>query len=89
MANFIDFVSRDADLQHRIQQEIDMIFPGEPSDDWVPSDKRLNELPLLLATLREVMRFRPTSATGLERVTPQGGKTIAGQFIPAEVSQQR
>ncbi|KAK2690182.1 hypothetical protein QWA68_010903 [Fusarium oxysporum] len=84
MANFIDFVSRDADLQHRIQQEIDMIFPGEPSDDWVPSDKRLNELPLLLATLREVMRFRPTSATGLERVTPQGGKTIAGQFIPAE-----
>ncbi|EXL71481.1 hypothetical protein FOPG_12784 [Fusarium oxysporum f. sp. conglutinans race 2 54008] len=84
MANFIDFVSRDADLQHRIQQEIDMVFPGEPSDDWVPSDKKLSELSLLLATLREVMRFRPTSATGLERVTPQGGKTIAGQFIPAE-----
>jgi benzoate 4-monooxygenase len=86
MTNFIDFVSRDADLQSRIQQEIDMIFPGEPSDDWVPSDKRLNELSLLIATLREVMRFRPTSATGLERVTPQGGKSIAGQFIPAEVN---
>lgn len=86
MTNFIDFVSRDADLQNRIQHEIDMIFPGEPSDDWVPSEKELNELSLLIATLREVMRFRPTSATGLERVTPQGGKTIAGQFIPADVS---
>ncbi|KAG4266797.1 hypothetical protein FPRO04_13092 [Fusarium proliferatum] len=84
MTNFIDFVSRDADLQNRIQHEIDMIFPGEPSDDWVPSEKELNELSLLIATLREVMRFRPTSATGLERVTPQGGKTIAGQFIPAD-----
>ncbi|QGI76992.1 hypothetical protein CEK25_001898 [Fusarium fujikuroi] len=67
MTNFIDFVSRDADLQNRIQHEIDMIFPGEPSDDWVPSEKELNELSLLIATLREVMRFRPTSATGLER----------------------
>ncbi|KAI1044936.1 hypothetical protein LB505_013923 [Fusarium chuoi] len=85
MTNFIDFVSRDADLQNRIQHEIDVIFPGEPSDDWVPTEKELNELPLLIATLREVMRFRPTSATGLERVTPQGGKTIAGLFIPAGV----
>ncbi|KAF5255890.1 hypothetical protein FOXYS1_13673 [Fusarium oxysporum] len=84
MTNFIDFVARDADLQRRIQQEIDTIFLGEPSDDWVPGDKKLNDLSLLIATLREVMRFRPTSATGLERVTPQGGKTIAGQFIPAE-----
>ncbi|KAF4334741.1 benzoate 4-monooxygenase cytochrome P450 [Fusarium beomiforme] len=81
MTNFIDFLSRDADLQQRIQEEIDTLFPGEPSDDWVPSDKKLNELPLLLSTLREVMRFRPTSATGLERVTPPGGKSIAGQFI--------
>ncbi|KAF5535251.1 benzoate 4-monooxygenase cytochrome P450 [Fusarium phyllophilum] len=36
MTNFIDFVTRDEDLQRRIQHEIDMIFPGEPSDDWVP-----------------------------------------------------
>ncbi|KAF9765703.1 hypothetical protein IL306_001970 [Fusarium sp. DS 682] len=86
MTSFIDFVSRDADLQNRIQQEIDTLFPGEPPEDWVPNEKKLNDLWLLLATLREVMRFRPTSATGLERVTPRGGKTIAGQFIPGEVS---
>jgi benzoate 4-monooxygenase len=86
MTSLIDFVSRDAGLQTRLQEEMDAVFPGEPADDWVPSEKSLNELPLLHATLREVMRFRPTSATGLERVTPQGGKTIAGQFIPAQVS---
>lgn len=85
MTNFIDFVSRDAELQSRLQQEIDAAFPGQPSEDWVPSERDTSRLPLLLATLREVMRFRPTSATGLERITPDGGKTVAGQFIPAGV----
>ncbi|KAM5346211.1 hypothetical protein ACJ41O_009216 [Fusarium nematophilum] len=83
MTNFIDFVSRDANLQSQLQQEIDTVFPGRPAEDWVPSEKETSNLPLLLATLREVMRFRPTSATGLERTTPRGGRTVVGQFIPA------
>lgn len=32
------------------------------------------------------MRLKPTSSTGLERVTPPGGKVIAGMFIPERVS---
>lgn len=86
MTNFFDIVSRDAVLQSRLADEIDMAFPGEQPSDWVPCEKDIQEkLPVLLATLREVMRFRPTSATGLPRVTPQGGKTIAGEFIPEGV----
>lgn len=89
MTNFIDFVSRRPDLQRQLQQEIDAAFPGKPEDDWIPTEKGAGCLPLLLATLREVMRVRPTSATGLERITPQGGKTIAGEFIPEKVGLTR
>ncbi|CAJ0551509.1 Ff.00g114390.m01.CDS01 [Fusarium sp. VM40] len=84
MANFIDFVSRDPDLQSQLQQEIDTVFPGYPDENWVPSEKKAAGLPLLVATLREVMRLRPTSATGLERITPPGGRIIAGEYIPGK-----
>lgn len=85
MTNFIDFVSRDTKLQFLLQQELDFFFPGEPAEDWVPSERETSRLPLMVATLREVMRFRPTSATGLERITPTGGRTVVGQFIPSKV----
>ncbi|KAK7227435.1 hypothetical protein V2G26_015438 [Clonostachys chloroleuca] len=84
MTNFIDFVSRDTKLQFLLQQELDFFFPGEPAEDWVPSERETSRLPLMVATLREVMRFRPTSATGLERITPTGGRTVVGQFIPSK-----
>src|SRR5690348_3874240 len=42
--------------------------------DWVAPDKVVENLSLLVATLREVMRIRPTSGTGLERVVPEGGR---------------
>ncbi|KAG5656897.1 hypothetical protein KAF25_011066 [Fusarium avenaceum] len=84
MANFIDFVSRDPDLQSQLQQEIDTVFPGQPDENWVPSEKEAVGVPLLVATLREVMRLRPTSATGLERITPPGGRVIAGEYIPGK-----
>ena len=85
MTNVIDIVSRHPALQKRIQAELDQAFPGEQSDDWIAPDKVVENLPLLVATLREVMRFRPTSATGLERVTPRGGKVIRGEYIPEGV----
>ena len=42
----------------------------------------MGKLKLLNAILKELMRVRPTSSTGLERVTVEGGWTIAGRFIP-------
>ena len=86
ITNFIDIVSRDPAIQKRLQAELDEAFPGMQHDDWVAPDKVVQNLPLLVATLREVMRIRPTSATGLERVVPEGGKTIAGVYFPAGVS---
>jgi benzoate 4-monooxygenase len=86
MTNFIDLISQDSKLQKRLQEELDVAYPGEQDVSWVPGDRVLQNLPLLNATLREVMRIRPTSATGLERVVPKGGKSITGVYFPAGVS---
>ena len=86
MTNFVDFVSRDPVLQGRLQEELDSAYPDPLPDDWVADAEISEKLPFLFATLREVMRFRPTSSTGLERVFPPGGCSIAGQFIPGGVS---
>ncbi|KAJ2897239.1 FAD linked oxidase domain containing protein [Zalerion maritima] len=81
MTHFIDFVSRDPGLQKRLQEEMDAAFP-EVSDEWVADFAVAEKLPILLATFRETMRIRPTSATGLERITPPEGKVVAGRLIP-------
>jgi benzoate 4-monooxygenase len=85
MTNFIDIVSRNQPLQRQLQQELDTAFTSAQDEDWVASDKIAGSLPLLNATLKEVMRVRPTSAIGLERVTPLGGRVISGRFIPEGV----
>jgi benzoate 4-monooxygenase len=86
MTNFIDIISRDHNLQGKIQKELDEAFPGVLEEDWVAPDKIAGSLPFLNATLKEVMRFRPTSAIGLERITPSRGRQINGKFIPEGVS---
>ena len=87
MTNFIDIVSRRVEVKRKLQAELDAAFP-DITEDWVASDGIVEKLPYLNATLREVMRYRPTSATGLERVTPTGGRVVGGQFIPGGVSIQ-
>jgi benzoate 4-monooxygenase len=46
----------------------------------------VKNLPLLNVTLKETMRLRPTSSTGLERIVPPGVQEIAGKFFAAGVS---
>lgn len=83
MTNFMDFVSRDQKLQGDIFVELLEAFPAPRDSDWVAPEDLSGKLPLLNATLKEVMRLRPTSSTGLERVVPEGGRNVAGTFIPA------
>ncbi|KAF9894685.1 hypothetical protein FE257_006575 [Aspergillus nanangensis] len=82
MTNVVDIVSRSRKLLEVLQKELDGAFPGELAPDWVAPFKEVESLPILNAIVRETMRIRPTSATGLERVTPKGGKVIAGNFVP-------
>jgi benzoate 4-monooxygenase len=69
MTNFVDFVSRDMGLQETMYQELREAFPGPLDEDWVASFDVANRLPYLTAVLRETMRVRPTSSTGLESDT--------------------
>jgi benzoate 4-monooxygenase len=86
MTTVVDIVSRSPELQKRLHEELDQTFPGPIPSDWVADFSVVEKLPVLNAVLRETMRIRPTSATGLERVVPEGGRIIAGKFFPAGVS---
>jgi benzoate 4-monooxygenase len=79
----MDFVSRDKVLQDEMWKELRDAFPGKRGEDWVASEGVVGRLPLLNAVLKEVMRIRPTSSTGLERVVPEGGRMVAGVSLPA------
>lgn len=86
MANFVDVVARDHNLQKKLQAALDTTFPGQQDEAWVASGREAESCAFLVATLREVMRIRPTSSTGLERIVPEGGRVIAGTFVPGGVS---
>lgn len=85
ITTFIDIVSRRPEVWRRLQEEVDGAYSGEQEDDWVPKEQVVQKLPLRVATLREVMRYRPMAAIGLERVVPRGRKVIARTFLPAGV----
>jgi benzoate 4-monooxygenase len=80
---FIDTVSRDRNLQSKIQEELDTIFPGRPGPDWVPTDAETNRLTFTSAVLHEVLRLEPALAMGLERIikTPSGADFL-GYHLP-------
>lgn len=82
MANCMDYISRDQKLQQAIFDELLEAFPGPLDDNWVAPETETGKLPFLNAAIKEVMRLRSTSSTGLERVVPPGGSTIAGKFFP-------
>ncbi|KAJ6031512.1 hypothetical protein N7540_002244 [Penicillium herquei] len=86
MTNVVDIVSRMPEIQQQLQWELDQAFPSPISGIWVADFQTVNQLPILNAVVRETMRLKPTSSTGLERVTPAGGKIIAGRYIPEGVS---
>ena len=82
MTNFMDFISRDQEIQSQIFAELLEAFPGPLESGWVASEEVASKLPLLNASIKEVMRLRPTSSTGLERVVPQGGRDVTGTSLP-------
>lgn len=79
--HFIDYVSRDPELQAKVQAEIDSVFPGLPPEDWVPSHSDTQRLTYTNAVIHEVLRLRPTAALGLERCTPNKPTLFEGFTI--------
>lgn len=86
MSSVMDFISRDLGLQRELFEELRGIFPEPLAEDWVASDELAGKSALLNAAIKETLRTRPTSSTGLERIVPAGGRNIAGNFYPENVS---
>jgi cytochrome P450 len=47
--------------------------------------KETQQMPYLQAVLKEALRIHPATGLPMERVVPEGGATISGQFFPAGV----
>lgn len=81
---YLLFQPKHHDILRRLREELAPVF--EDSATTVPSYDRLARLPFLRACIDETMRLRPSSAFGLPREVPAGGRTIAGEFVAGGVS---
>lgn len=70
----------------RLRSEIASDFSEYDDINSFPPYEKLARLPFLRACIDETMRLRPSSAFGLPREVPKGGREIAGKFIQAGVS---
>ena len=66
----------------KLTAEIRGAFKSEDEINFVS----VSALPYLLACLDEALRMYPPVPMGLPRVTPKGGATICGHYVPESVS---
>ncbi|KAK4177897.1 cytochrome P450 [Triangularia setosa] len=66
------------DALKKLTAEVRGAFKSEGEIDFMS----VSNLPYLLACLDEALRMYPPVPTGLPRVVPQGGVSIAGHYVP-------
>ncbi|XP_063611208.1 cytochrome P450 2L1-like [Penaeus indicus] len=71
------YMARYPEVQHRVQQQIDEVVPR----DTLPSYQHKSRLPLLEATIQEVLRASSMIHNGVQRAA-QTDTYLAGYFIP-------
>lgn len=52
----------------------------------IPSYADIVDLPVLDAVINEALRLHPAAPASLPRITPPGGRTVNGYYIPEQVS---
>lgn len=75
-------LTTNAEAMKKLTAEIRGTFKSEDEIDF----ESVSRLPYLLACLDEALRMYPPVPTGLPRVVPKGGATIAGNYVPEKVS---
>jgi cytochrome P450 len=82
LTNTIFLLYKHPQALSKLRMEIDTAFPS----DRMPDYEGASRLPYLRACIEESLRVRPPSSFGLPRIVPEGGRKIAGQFVPAGVT---
>lgn len=82
MTNTIFLLYTHPKVLSNLREEIDPVFPH----GGLASYEILASKPYLRACIEESLRLRPASSMGLPRIVPEGGRVIAGKFIPAGVT---
>lgn len=70
------------EAQRKLTEEVRSTFQTEEEIDFTS----VSSLQYMLACLDEALRIYPPAPLGLPRQTPKGGATIAGHFVPEDVS---
>lgn len=66
----------------KLTEEVRSAFQTEEEIDFTS----VSSLQYMLACLDEALRIYPPAPLGLPRQTPKGGATIAGHYVPEDVS---
>ncbi|KAK6392882.1 hypothetical protein LTR65_002964 [Meristemomyces frigidus] len=78
----IYYLLKNPQCKQRLIEEIDSLRKqGKLSDPVTLSEA--DKLPYLQAVMYEALRLHPAVGMSLPRTTPEGGATIAGQYLPA------
>jgi cytochrome P450 len=77
-------ILRNPDVYELIEKEVLEEFPN--FNEPIPVEKAKSSLKYLDAALLESMRMYPVAPGGLPRVVPEGGVTIDGHYLPANVN---
>lgn len=78
----IYYLLKNPQCKRRLVEEIDTLHSqGKLSDPVKLSEA--DAMPYLQAVMYEALRLHPAVGMSLPRTTPQGGATMAGQYLPA------
>lgn len=84
MTNIMWMLAQNPEWQSRFRKELG--FSDISKSQTVPSDQELASNQLLAGFINEILRLYPPVPTGLQRLTPPEGATIAGRYIPGDMN---